>query len=80
MAEEHIDGQENLPDPGSDTACAARDPAPGRPPPRERRSRHRVADDQKSGHGAMSALSRLQMIARRRAALAPDNGGHPGSA
>jgi hypothetical protein len=41
-------------------------------PPRERRSRHRVADDQKSGQGAMSALSRLQMMERRKAALKPD--------
>jgi len=40
--------------------------------PRERRSRHRVADDQKSGQGAMSALSRLQMMERRKAALKPD--------
>jgi hypothetical protein len=42
------------------------------PAPRERRSRHRVADDQKSGQGAMSALSRLQMMERRKAALKPD--------
>ncbi len=40
--------------------------------PRERRSRHRVADDQKSGQGAMSALSSLQMMERRKAALDPD--------
>ena len=40
--------------------------------PRERRSRHRVADDQKSGQGALSALSRLQMMERRKAALEPD--------
>jgi hypothetical protein len=39
---------------------------------RERRSRHRVADDQKSGQGAMSALSRLLMMERRKAALKPD--------
>lgn len=42
------------------------------PDQRERRSRHRVADDQKSGQGAMSALSRLQMMERRKAALKPD--------
>lgn len=41
-------------------------------PARERRSRDRVADNQKSGQGALSALSRLQMIERRRAALSPD--------
>lgn len=41
-------------------------------PARERRSRDRVADDQKTGQGAQTALSRLQMIERRRAALTPD--------
>lgn len=47
-----------------------------RPPAAERRSPDRVADDQKWGRGAMSALSRLQMQ-RRRAALAPDPDGAP---
>jgi hypothetical protein len=36
-------------------------------PARERRSAHRTADDQRSGEGALSALSRLQMIERQRA-------------
>jgi len=40
-------------------------------PARERRSADRVTDDQKSGQGAMSALSKLKMIERRRAALKP---------
>jgi len=46
------------------------------PDGRERRSRDRVADDQKSGLGAKTALSRLQMIERRRAAQDPDAGRH----
>jgi len=54
------------------------DRAPGAPPARERRSRNRVADDQKSGQGAMTALSRLQMIERRRAAQSPDGDGGTG--
>ncbi|HSV46002.1 MAG TPA: hypothetical protein VLJ58_09445 [Ramlibacter sp.] len=37
----------------------------------ERRSLHRVADDQQSGKGAASALSRLRMLERRRAELKP---------
>lgn len=35
--------------------------------PRERRASHRVRDDQKSGQGSMSALSKLKMIERKRA-------------
>ena len=38
-------------------------------PTRERRARHRVADDQKSGQGALSALSKLQMVERKRAEM-----------
>jgi hypothetical protein len=49
-----------------------REPQRDDPDPLERRSRHRVADDQKSGQGAMSALSRLLMMERRKAALKPD--------
>jgi hypothetical protein len=37
--------------------------------PRERRARDRVRDDQKSGQGAASALSKLKMIERKRAPL-----------
>ena len=37
-----------------------------RMPARERRSASRVADDQGSGHGAMSALSKLKMLERQR--------------
>jgi hypothetical protein len=40
-------------------------------PQRERRSSHRVADDQKSGQGSLSAMSKMQMILRRRAAMSP---------
>lgn len=38
-------------------------------PARERRARHRVADDQKSGQGSLSALSKLQMVERKRAEM-----------
>jgi hypothetical protein len=38
-------------------------------PARERRARHRVADDQKSGQGSLSALSKLQMLERKRAEM-----------
>ena len=36
---------------------------------RERRASHRVRDDQKSGQGSMSALSKLKMLERKRAQL-----------
>jgi hypothetical protein len=55
---------------GSDVP--ARGPPPEQPPvAEERRSRHRVTDDQKSGQGSLSALSKLQMIERRRAVMNP---------
>jgi hypothetical protein len=41
---------------------------------RERRSTHRVADDQGSGHGAMSALAKMKMIERRRGIVRPREG------
>jgi hypothetical protein len=37
--------------------------------PRERRASHRVSDDQQSGQGSMSALSKLRMQERKRAPL-----------
>jgi len=37
--------------------------------PRERRASHRVSDDQQSGEGAASALSKMKMIERKRAPL-----------
>lgn len=37
--------------------------------PRERRASHRVSDDQKSGQGSMSALSKLRMLERKRAPI-----------
>jgi hypothetical protein len=40
-------------------------------PARERRSKHRVANNQQSGHGAMTALSKLKMIERHRAQIRP---------
>ncbi|MGZ5195159.1 MAG: hypothetical protein ACXWJM_08330 [Ramlibacter sp.] len=49
------------------------EPAKARPgaegPARERRAGHRVADDQKSGQGSLSALSKLQMVERKRAEM-----------
>lgn len=74
MAQKHISesGTSPVPGPRSGPEARARDTGTGNAPGRERRSHHRVADDQKSGQGAMSALSRLQMIERRRAALEPD--------
>lgn len=47
------------------------DPRPGQPPGPERRASHRVADEQKSGQGALSALSKLKMIERKRAQIPP---------
>lgn len=35
----------------------------------ERRSSHRVRDDQQTGHGSMSALSKLKMLERKRAPI-----------
>jgi hypothetical protein len=35
----------------------------------ERRARHRVRDDQQSGQGSATALSKLKMIERKRAPL-----------
>jgi hypothetical protein len=75
MAQESIRGQDTPPEGPQAEPAARAETGPGRPTPGERRSRDRVADDQKSGQGAMSALSRLQMIERRRAALEPDGSG-----
>ena len=41
------------------------------PPQRDRRSDHRVQDNQKTGEGSMSALSKLRMLERQRAAASP---------
>ena len=51
------------------SAPEAREGAKAKDSPRERRASHRVADDQKSGQGAASALSKLKMIERKRAQL-----------
>lgn len=69
MTKKHVSGRDGPPE---------RNAAGEEPGPRERRSRHRVADDQKSGQGAMSALSRLQMMERRKAALKPEPKDDPG--
>jgi hypothetical protein len=49
--------------PDDEESAAAKDT------PRERRASHRVGDDQKSGQGSASALSKLKMIERKRAQL-----------
>jgi len=51
------------------SANAQRESARAKDAPRERRGTHRVADDQKSGQGSASALSKLKMIERKRAQL-----------
>ena len=38
---------------------------------RERRSRHRVKNEQGSGQGALSALSKMQMIERKKSEEQP---------
>lgn len=47
------------------------DPRPEKPPGPERRASHRVADEQKSGEGSLSALSKLKMLERKRAQIVP---------
>ena len=58
---EQSDGKQ----PGKDPSGNAR----AQDAPRERRARDRVRDDQQSGQGAASALSKLKMIERKRAPL-----------
>jgi hypothetical protein len=43
----------------------------GDAPARERRSQHRVAENQGSGQGALTALSKLRMLERRRDSVTP---------
>ena len=59
MAESHDRKQ-----PAEDAPAAQTQDAPD-----ERRAKHRVRDDQDSGHGSMSALSKLRMQERKRAPL-----------
>jgi hypothetical protein len=40
-------------------------------PAGERRSRYRVGDDQQSGQGSLTALSKMKMLERKRNALKP---------
>lgn len=42
----------------------------------ERRASHRVQDDQKTGQGSLSALSKLKMMERKRAANNPAREGY----
>jgi hypothetical protein len=40
-------------------------------PRSERRASHRVRDDQQSGQGSLTALSKMKMLERKRAAIEP---------
>jgi hypothetical protein len=40
-------------------------------PAGDRRAKHRVRDDQQSGQGSLTALSKMKMMERRRAAMRP---------
>jgi hypothetical protein len=44
---------------------------PDEAPSRERRSSYRVRDEQQSGHGSLTALSKMKMLERKRAAIRP---------
>lgn len=44
---------------------------PDVPPARDRRASYRVLDEQQSGQGSLSALSKLKMLERKRAAIRP---------
>jgi hypothetical protein len=44
---------------------------PEEPAHRERRSTYRVRDEQQSGHGSLTALSKMKMLERKRAAIRP---------
>jgi hypothetical protein len=57
------EAKDRKPEPKSDRGAQAREA------PRERRASHRVSDDQKSGQGSMSALSKLRMQERKRAPI-----------
>ena len=53
------------------TEGPAKGQRPDEPPARERRASYRVRDEQQSGQGSLSALSKLKMLERKRAALRP---------
>jgi hypothetical protein len=59
------------PDTARDEKRTIGSPRPDQAPVRERRASHRVDDDQQSGQGSLSALSKLRMLERKRAALRP---------
>jgi hypothetical protein len=40
-------------------------------PQRERRASYRVKDEQQSGQGSLSAMSKMKMLERKRAAIRP---------
>jgi hypothetical protein len=53
-------------------APPAKRPRASEPPARERRSAWRVDDEQQSGQGSLTALSKMKMLERKRAAIRPD--------
>lgn len=71
MSTKNPDGRDHNPKVLAADESARDSPAALAPPAHERRSSHRVADDQKSGQGSLSAMSKMQMILRRRAAMNP---------
>lgn len=50
---------------------ANRPPSDEPPAASERRSNYRVRDEQQSGQGSLTALSKMQMLERKRAAIRP---------
>ena len=63
----HQKGRVEVAEPSDSKQKDERESAQARDARRERRSSSRVRDDQKSGQGSQSALSKLKMIERQRA-------------
>lgn len=57
----------NRSEPAKDADKPGRRGRPKASPAGERRGAHRVADDQRTGEGALTAMSRLKMLERQRA-------------
>jgi hypothetical protein len=58
---------DNQPRPATSDA----EPQGNAPQSRERRSKHRVGDDQQTGQGSLTALSKMKMLQRKREAIRP---------
>jgi hypothetical protein len=72
MRHKTLPGDRNEAKPPGRPEAPAREAQPDQAPvARERRSSHRVTDDQKSGQGSLSALSKMKMMERRREAMSP---------